>query len=84
MVGRVAPSDTVEVLRYTTPTGDRNVALYSRAGQFTAAVTFGWPKGSVTTRLAWQRGAQVAHVRAAFAKLSDRVTPLDLAAQKGS
>jgi phthalate 3,4-dioxygenase ferredoxin reductase subunit len=84
MVGRVAPSDTVEVLRYTTPTGDRNVALYSRAGQFTAAVTFGWPKGSVTIRLAWQRGAQVAHVRAALAKLSDRVTPLDLAAQKGS
>jgi 3-phenylpropionate/trans-cinnamate dioxygenase ferredoxin reductase component len=83
MVGRVAPSDTVEVLRYTTPTGDRNVALYSRAGQFTAAVTFGWPKGSATTRLAWQRGAQVTHVRATLAKLSDRVTPLDLA-QKGS
>ena len=83
MVGRVAPGDTVEVLRYTTPAGDRNVALYSRAGQFTAAVTFGWPKGSVTTRLAWQRGAQVAHVRAALAKLSDGVTPLDLAAQKG-
>jgi phthalate 3,4-dioxygenase ferredoxin reductase subunit len=83
LVGRVTPGDTVEVLRYTTPTGDRNVALYSRAGQFTAAVTFGWPKGSVTTRLAWQRGARVAHVRAALAKLSDRVAPLDVAAQKG-
>lgn len=84
MVGRVAPSDTVEVLRCATPAGDRNVALYSRAGQFTAAVTFGWPKGSVTTRLAWQRGDLVADVRAALAQLSDGVTPVNLAAEKGS
>jgi len=84
MVGRVTPGDTVEVLRCVTPAGDRNVALYSRAGQFTAAVTFGWPRGSVTTRRAWQRGAGAADVRAALTKLSDGVTPVDLAAEKGS
>ena len=80
MVGRVAPGDTVEVLRCATPAGDRDVALYSRAGRFTAAVTFGWPRGSVTARQAWQRGAGVADVLAALAKLSDRVIPVDLAA----
>jgi phthalate 3,4-dioxygenase ferredoxin reductase subunit len=80
MVGRVAPGDTVEVLRCITPAGDRQVALYSRAGQFTAAVTFGWPRGSVTARQAWQRGAEAADVRDALAKLSDGVTLVDLAA----
>jgi len=84
MTGRVGPGDNVEVLRCSTPAGDRNVALYSRAGQFTAAVTFGWPKGSVTTRMAWQHGAHVADVRAALAAVSDRVTPVDLAAKKGT
>ena len=80
MVGRVALGDTVEVLRCATAAGDREVALYSRAGRFTAAVTFGWPRGSVTARQAWQRGAGVADVLAALAKLSDRVIPVDLAA----
>lgn len=80
MVGRVAPGDTVEIFRCATPAGDRDVALYSRAGQFTAAVTFGWPKGSVTARQAWQRGARAADVRDALAKLSDGVTPVGLAA----
>jgi NADPH-dependent 2,4-dienoyl-CoA reductase/sulfur reductase-like enzyme len=80
MVGRVALGDTVEVLRCVTPAGDRNVALYSRADQFTAAVTFGWPRGSVTARQAWQRGAAAADVRAALTKLSDGITPVDLAA----
>jgi phthalate 3,4-dioxygenase ferredoxin reductase subunit len=80
LVGRVAPGDTVEVLRCATPAGDRNVALYSRAGQLTAAVTFGWPRGSVTARQAWQRGAAAADVRTALAKLSDGITPVGLAA----
>jgi len=84
MVGRVAAGDTVEVLRFATPAGDRNVALYSRAGQFTAAVTFGWPRGSVTARQAWQRGAGAADVLAALTKLSGGVIPVGLAARKGS
>jgi NADPH-dependent 2,4-dienoyl-CoA reductase/sulfur reductase-like enzyme len=84
MVGRIAPGDTVEVLRCVTSAGDRNVALYSRAGQFTAAVTFGWPRGSVTARQAWQRGAGAADVRAALTKLSDGVTLVALPAEKGS
>ena len=65
MVGRAAPGDTVEVLR----AGDRSVALYFRAGRFSAAVTFGWPKGSVTARQAWQRGAGAAEVRDTLTKL---------------
>jgi len=69
MVGRSAPGDTVEVLRCATPAGARRVALYSRAGRFTAAVTFGWPKGSVTARQAWQRGAGAAQVRDTLMKL---------------
>jgi phthalate 3,4-dioxygenase ferredoxin reductase subunit len=78
MVGRAAHGDTVEVLRCATSAGDREVALYSRAGRFAAAVTFGWPKASVAARQAWQRGADAAEVRAAIAKLSGGVTPVDL------
>ena len=69
MVGRTAPGDTVEVLRCGTPAGARRVGLYSRAGRFTAAVTFGWPKGSVRARQAWQRGAGAAEVRDTLMKL---------------
>jgi phthalate 3,4-dioxygenase ferredoxin reductase subunit len=65
MVGRPAPGDTTEVLRC----GDRDVALYSRAGEFTAAVSFGWPRASVAARQAWARGATVADVRATLAGL---------------
>jgi NADPH-dependent 2,4-dienoyl-CoA reductase/sulfur reductase-like enzyme len=75
MVGRVAAGDAVEVLRCATPAGDREVALYSRAGRFTAAVTFGWPRASVAARQAWRRGAEAAEVRAAIGKLSDSVRP---------
>jgi NADPH-dependent 2,4-dienoyl-CoA reductase/sulfur reductase-like enzyme len=73
MVGRVAAADTVEVLRCATPTGDRHVALYSRGGcgRFAAAVTFGWPKGSVAARHAWQRGAGAGELRDALEKLSE-------------
>jgi 3-phenylpropionate/trans-cinnamate dioxygenase ferredoxin reductase component len=71
MIGRADPGDTVEALRCATPAGDRDVALYSRSGQFTAAVTFGWPRASVTARQAWQRGTGVDDVRAAITKLSD-------------
>jgi phthalate 3,4-dioxygenase ferredoxin reductase subunit len=70
MVGRAADGDAVEVLRCATPAGDRDVALYSRAGRFTAAVTFGWPRASVAARQAWQRGAGAAEVRSAIAALS--------------
>jgi NADPH-dependent 2,4-dienoyl-CoA reductase/sulfur reductase-like enzyme len=83
MVGRVAPGDTAEVLCFATPAGDRNVALYSRTGQCTAAVTFGWPRGSLTARQAWQRGATAEDLLAALTRLSDGVTPVGLAAQKG-
>ena len=81
MVGRAADGDAVEVLRCATQAGDREVALYSRAGRFTAAVTFGWPKASVAARQAWQRGADAAEVRAAIVKLSGGVTPVDPAAR---
>jgi NADPH-dependent 2,4-dienoyl-CoA reductase/sulfur reductase-like enzyme len=70
MVGRAAPGDTVEVLTCATRAGDRRAALYSRAGRFTAAVTFGWPKGSVTARQAWQRGAGAAEVRDTLTELT--------------
>jgi phthalate 3,4-dioxygenase ferredoxin reductase subunit len=75
MVGRASDGDTVEVLRCATPAGDRDVALYSRAGRFTAAVTFGWPRASVAARQAWPRGTDAGVVRGAIEKLSDgRVT----------
>jgi hypothetical protein len=61
---------------------DRVVVVGSSVAGIRAAQAL-WLKGSVTTRLAWQRGAEVADVRAALAKLSDRVTPFDLTAQKG-
>ncbi|MGH3166401.1 MAG: oxidoreductase C-terminal domain-containing protein, partial [Trebonia sp.] len=66
MVGRVAREDRVELLRCATPAGERDVALYSRSGRLTAAVTFGWPRASVLARQAWQRGAAVADVRTAL------------------
>jgi NADPH-dependent 2,4-dienoyl-CoA reductase/sulfur reductase-like enzyme len=74
LVGRVALDDAVQVLRFATPAGDRNVALYSRDGRLTAAVTFGWPRGSVTARQALQRGAAVTDVLAALTKLSAPLT----------
>ncbi|HEY6494701.1 MAG TPA: FAD-dependent oxidoreductase [Trebonia sp.] len=74
MVGRASDGDTVEVLRCATPAGDRDVAIYSRAGRFTAAVTFGWPRASVAARQAWPRGTDAAVVRAAIAELSSGVT----------
>ncbi len=77
MVGRTADGDAVEVLRCATPAGDREVALYSRAGRFTAAVTFGWPKASVAARKAWQRGAAAVEVRNTITKLSDGVALID-------
>jgi NADPH-dependent 2,4-dienoyl-CoA reductase/sulfur reductase-like enzyme len=74
LVGRVALDDAVQVLRCATPAGDRNVALYSRDGRLTAAVTFGWPRGSVTARQALQRGAAVTDVLTALTKLSGPLT----------
>ena len=74
LVGRVGLDDAVQVLHYATPAGDRNVALYSRDGRLTAAVTFGWPRGSVTARQALQRGAAVTEVLAALTKLSGPLT----------
>jgi NADPH-dependent 2,4-dienoyl-CoA reductase/sulfur reductase-like enzyme len=88
MVGWAAREDTVEVLRCATPAGSRHVALYSRAGRFTAAVTFGWPRASVAARQAWQRGAGADEIRATLAELSGGLTvataPASIAAQKGS
>jgi NADPH-dependent 2,4-dienoyl-CoA reductase/sulfur reductase-like enzyme len=88
MIGRAAPGDSVEVLRCGTPAGDRHVALYSSAGRFAAAVTFGWPKASMTARQAWQRGAQTADVKAAIIALSGGLTsPVSMesvAGMKGS
>jgi NADPH-dependent 2,4-dienoyl-CoA reductase/sulfur reductase-like enzyme len=86
MVGRISERDEVEVLAATVPAGERSVALYSRAGRFTAAVTFGWPRGSVAARQCWERGADVAEVRARIKELASGVRAVDLAelsAKKG-
>jgi phthalate 3,4-dioxygenase ferredoxin reductase subunit len=70
MVGRLSPEDRVEVLRFTTATGDREVALYSRDGHYTAAVVLGWPRATVACRQAWERGDDVAAVRDRLAALA--------------
>jgi NADPH-dependent 2,4-dienoyl-CoA reductase/sulfur reductase-like enzyme len=63
MAGRIGPDDDVDVLLCAIPAGERHVALYSRHGRFTAAVTFGWPRAIAACRQAWDRGAAAAEVR---------------------
>ncbi len=74
MVGRTSPGDTVEILRCAIPAGERDVALYSRHGRLTAAVSFGWPRASVVARQAWPKGTEVAEVRSRLAELAGGVT----------
>ncbi|MBD0423655.1 FAD-dependent oxidoreductase [Streptomyces sp. TRM S81-3] len=78
MVGRRSADDHVQAFTATTPTGDRKVVLYSRDGRLTAAVTFGWPRGCMTARQAWAKGADIADVTARLAGLTTALTPLDL------
>ncbi len=72
--GHPHPGDTVELLRCVTPAGDRDVALYSRGGRFTAAVTFGWPRGCVAARQAWPLDPPVGEVRDRLAALAGGTT----------
>ena len=84
MIGRIAPGDSIDMLRCAAPAGDRHVALYSRAGRFAAAVTFGWPKASMVARQAWQHEAQAADVKAALTALSGGLTtPVSMAPVAG-
>jgi NADPH-dependent 2,4-dienoyl-CoA reductase/sulfur reductase-like enzyme len=73
MVGRISPEDDVALLRYATSTGDRDVAVYSRAGRFTAAVVLGWPRAVVACRRAWEHGAGADDVLERLAALGTRV-----------
>jgi phthalate 3,4-dioxygenase ferredoxin reductase subunit len=82
MVGRPGQDDNVQVLRYPTKTGDKDVALYERDGKLTAAVTFGWPRASVAARQAWQRGADAAEVRATLATLTAGPAPVPAEASR--
>lgn len=75
MVGRISPEDRVELLRYPTSTGEKDVALYSRDGAFSAAVVLGWPRAVVTCRQAWERGDDVATLRARLEAFSGRPAP---------
>jgi NADPH-dependent 2,4-dienoyl-CoA reductase/sulfur reductase-like enzyme len=82
MVGRPGQDDNVQVLRYPTKTGSKDVALYERDGKLTAAVTFGWPRASVAARQAWQRGADAAEVQAMLATLTAGPTPVPAEASR--
>jgi NADPH-dependent 2,4-dienoyl-CoA reductase/sulfur reductase-like enzyme len=82
MVGRPGQDDNVQVLRYPTKTGGKDVALYERDGKLTAAVTFGWPRASVAARQAWQRGADAAEVQAMLATLTAGPTPVPAEASR--
>jgi phthalate 3,4-dioxygenase ferredoxin reductase subunit len=76
MVGRVSPEDRVELLPFQTPSGEREVALYSRDGHFTAAVLLGWPRATVACRQAWERGDDVSTVRDRLFALSGTAPPV--------
>ncbi|MGY1815128.1 NAD(P)/FAD-dependent oxidoreductase [Blastococcus sp. SYSU D00820] len=76
MVGRITPGDRVELLRFPTATGEKDVALYSSGGAFTAAVVLGWPRAVVACRQAWERGEDLAAVRARLESLSGRPAPV--------
>ena len=76
MVGRISPEDRVQMFRFTTSTGDRDVALYSRDGAFSAAVVLGWPRAVVACRQAWERGDDLAVVHDRLAGLSSGVAPV--------
>ncbi|GHJ35710.1 NAD(P)/FAD-dependent oxidoreductase [Streptomyces sp. TS71-3] len=75
--GDPAAADTVELLRCTTPKGDKDVALYSRNGRLTAAVTFGWPRACATARRLLAEGGTVAGLRAKLAELAGGITTLE-------
>jgi phthalate 3,4-dioxygenase ferredoxin reductase subunit len=78
MVGRISPEDRVEQLRYSTTSGERELALYSRNGVFTAAVILGWPRATVACRQAWERGDDLLSLRARLASLSGDTAPVPL------
>ncbi|MGP4019304.1 NAD(P)/FAD-dependent oxidoreductase [Saccharopolyspora sp. 5N708] len=62
LVGRVGAEDHVELRR----AGNRTIALYSAAGQLTAAVTLGWPRALATCRRLLREGADLAAALAAL------------------
>jgi phthalate 3,4-dioxygenase ferredoxin reductase subunit len=79
MVGRISLEDDVALLRYTTSTGDRDVAVYSRDGRFTAAVVLGWPRAVVACRKAWEQAASTDDLLQRLAALGAGVTPVPAA-----
>lgn len=79
MVGRIHPDDRVTFLRCTTTAGDKDVALYSRDGGFSAAVVFGWPRAVVACRQAWEQGEDLSQVTARLTGLAAGVVPVPVA-----
>lgn len=76
MVGRIHPDDRVSFLRCTTTAGDKDVALYSRDGGFSAAVVLGWPRAVVACRQAWERGEDLAQITARLSALATATVPV--------
>jgi NADPH-dependent 2,4-dienoyl-CoA reductase/sulfur reductase-like enzyme len=76
MVGRIHPDDRVSFLRFATSAGDKDVALYSRDGGFSAAVVLGWPRAVVACRQAWERGEDLAQVTGRLSALATATTPV--------
>ncbi|MCW2683776.1 MAG: phthalate 3,4-dioxygenase, ferredoxin reductase subunit [Blastococcus sp.] len=76
MVGRISPEDQVSILRFSTPVGEKDVALYSHDGSFSAAVVLGWPRAVVACRQEWERGAGLAQITDRLATLASAVRPL--------
>jgi NADPH-dependent 2,4-dienoyl-CoA reductase/sulfur reductase-like enzyme len=75
MVGRIAETDQVHLERYLVSGTERTVALYSRAGVLSAAVTFGWPRAVAACRTAWDQQLPLETVRDQLAALSARKAP---------
>ncbi|WP_328418478.1 FAD-dependent oxidoreductase [Micromonospora sp. NBC_00389] len=77
MAGRIEADDRVDLLRCTIPAGDRHVAVYSRHGKFSAAVTFGWPRAIAACRRSWERAATVDEVHQQIQGLATKVTAVE-------
>ena len=76
MAGDVRPSDAVQVFQCGTGKGDRTIALYTRDGVFSGAVTFGWPRALASCRQLWDVQATITDVVEKVQQLSDRMNPL--------